>query len=503
MQSLLYIENLGRLFETVQMKHIFSDQKTFADSVPKYPVADIVAKFDQQNPVTNEELLSFVKENFHLPQDSATKFKSDHTVSLYTHINLLWDVLTKETPENNGTSIGLPEKFVVPGGRFRELFYWDSYFTMLGLYEAGKTELLQNMTDNFAFLIDRFGHIPNGTRTYFLSRSQPPFFSLMIDLLSKINGEAVYIKYLPHLIKEHDFWMQGEEQLSAADNMLNRVVLMPDGTVLNRYWDNLDTPRPEGYFEDIQIGNSTDTDEKTVFRNIRAACESGWDFSSRWFADQQNIHTIYTSDIVPVDLNCLLLHLEQTLEKAFSLSGDMTNAETYRQKADVRMKSVQDHLWSRQMQTYTDFICSKKQPSACLSLAMVFPLFMQVATAEQAANVIKLLEAKFLFPGGLVTTLNHTGQQWDMPNGWAPLQWIAYKGALHYGDTAFAHKLKSNWLNTVEKMFRQSGRLMEKYNVKDIDQPATGGEYPNQDGFGWTNGVYLAMLHNSTEPCDG
>jgi alpha,alpha-trehalase len=126
-------------------------------------------------------------------------------------------------------------------------------------------------------------------------------------------------------------------------------------------------------------------------------------------------------------------------------------------------------------------------------LAAVFPLFFEIATSSQASAVEKVLRDKFLKPGGLTTTLLHSGQQWDAPNGWAPLQWIAYRGLLNYGFEDLANQIKTNWINVNLKVYANTGKMTEKYDVWSKDGEASGGEYPNQDGFGWTNGVFLAL----------
>ena len=179
---------------------------------------------------------------------------------LRQHIDALWPVLTRETPTVPPYSslLPLPRAYVVPGGRFRELYYWDSYFTMLGLAESGRADLLKDMVQNFAALIDAYGHIPNGTRSYYLTRSQPPFFFAMVGLLAPDDPAAAYARYLPQLKTEYGFWMEGAERL-AAGAAHRRVVKLDDGSILNRYWDDSDAPRDESYAEDVALARSTAT----------------------------------------------------------------------------------------------------------------------------------------------------------------------------------------------------------------------------------------------------
>ena len=193
---------------------------------------------------------------------------------------------------------------------------------MLGLKASGKHEMLENMVNNFSYLIDKIGYIPNGNRTYYIGRSQPPFYSLMVKLLASIKGEDILPTYLPQLENEYQFWMKGAEELNEKKIAFHRTVRMPDGSILNRYWDENDTARPESYREDVELAQQSGQEAKSIYRHLRAGAESGWDFSSRWFKDGKSFNTIHTTEIIPVDLNCLLLHLEQTIAEAYKLAGN-------------------------------------------------------------------------------------------------------------------------------------------------------------------------------------
>lgn len=489
----LFIEDLEELFTDAQLQGVFQDQKTFPDCSPKAPVKEILQQYRIVKQQVGFDLKAFVFQYFDLPKNEATTYKSNTSLSLEHHINALWDVLRRTAVDNHSSLIPLPQPFIVPGGRFRECFYWDSYFTMLGLQVAQRTDMIEHMIDNFAFLIDQFGFIPNGNRTYFLSRSQPPFFSLMVELLSKDHGQSAYVKYLPQLHKEYNFWMDGEERITAQQSSHAHLVKMPHGEFMNRYYDKQNTPRPESFLEDTETSTGSDQD---ICLNIRAACESGWDFSSRWFKDQQNLNTAMTTDIVPIDLNCLLWHLEQTIEIAEEITGNDTKAKLFREKASSRKDAIRKYLWSDAKQTYFDYQRSAERQTESHSIAIAYPLFMGLSNNKEAAAVAWNIEQNFLKSGGLLTTLNHSGQQWDAPNGWAPLQWIAFKGLKDYGHHALAEKIKTNWMSNIEKHFLETGKVSEKYNVEDTDLIAEGGEYPNQDGFGWTNGVYLKMKNS-------
>lgn len=486
------IFSLGELFERVQLQNIFPDNKTFVDCIPKSKLSFIQERYEQEKNNKGFDLSHFVHENFLLPKDPSSGFVSNPERPIIRHIEKLWDVLTRQPEISIGSLIGLPSPYVVPGGRFREIYYWDSYFTMLGLQVSKRFDLIENMIDNFAYLIDTIGYIPNGNRTYYLGRSQPPFFACMVQLLSEEKSEKMFVKYLPQLKKEYDFWMQGRNEISNKNPFLRRVVLMPDGNILNHYWDENDTPRPESFKEDVELAHSA-KDKKVMYRHLRSAAESGWDFSSRWFKDKKDFSTIHTTEIIPVDLNCLLFNLEKTIEKAYRLSGNSSSAEEFETLASKRAHSIEKYCWNEKMGFYFDYDYIENKQKDSFTLASAFPLFFNIASKEQADKVGMNLKEKFILPGGLVTTTESTDQQWDAPNGWAPLQWVSIKGLINYKYDDLANELAIRWKNLNNKVYQNTGKMMEKYNVVTTDLTAGGGEYPAQDGFGWTNGVFLAL----------
>ncbi|WP_372919452.1 alpha,alpha-trehalase TreF [Salegentibacter sp.] len=499
--SILPPEDLyGKLFFDVQENDsLFSDSKTFVDAVPRSAPEEIRKKYAEVQPETNAEMKAFLDENFEIPKASSN-YVTDST-SINLHIKKLWKVLKRPADEQvSGTLIPLPNPYIVPGGRFREVYYWDSYFTMLGLQEDGETATIRNMVDNFAWLIETYGFIPNGNRTYYLSRSQPPFFSLMVQLLAEIEGEAVYTEYLDAMETEYEFWMTGSDNTEAGG--YKRVVVLPNGDILNRFWDDKDTPRPESYREDMETAEiatakNPDRTRQEVYRDLRAAAESGWDFSSRWLSingnGDFNLYSIHTTQIIPVDLNSLLYDLEQTLALAYEIKELPDKAWAYREKAQSRKAAIQKYLWEEEAGFYFDYNFKTRHTTGIYSLAGVYPLFFEIPAEEQANKVASSLEQVFLRPGGLVSTPHHTGQQWDAPNGWAPLQYMSIEGLRNYGKEQLASEVKQRWLNLNQNVYQKTWKLMEKYNVEDLSKESGGGEYPTQDGFGWTNGVYQKL----------
>ncbi|MFT6809403.1 MAG: alpha,alpha-trehalase [Saprospiraceae bacterium] len=236
----------------------------------------------------------------------------DHLKSLWSRLERLQDKSSKRS-----SKISLPFPYVIPGGRFNEIYYRDSYFTMLGLIESDRIDLVESMVQNFRYLIDTFGHFPNGNRSYFLSRSQPPFYSLMVKLLIHHKAPAVISHYMSSLIKEYNFWMNGIDKLENENLPENRVVKINGSFLLNRYYDSKDTPREEMYGDDWEMIDFSDSKSNPLFRNLRGACESGWDFSSRWLSDIHNLRSARTLELLPIDLNCLLWHMEQLISECY------------------------------------------------------------------------------------------------------------------------------------------------------------------------------------------
>jgi alpha,alpha-trehalase len=313
----------------------------------------------------------------------------------------------------------------------------------------------------------------------------------MVDLLHEHGGDQVYKKYFSAMEKEYAFWMQGADKLKLASDVYRRVVKMPDGSVLNRHWDDVNAPRQESYAEDVATSKKYVGTDGKAYVNLRASAESGWDFSSRWFEDTFHLKTIETTDIVPVDLNALLYAYEVVLSKAAKANGQMTKANTYTQNAARRKTSVLKYCWNKNLRYFFDYDFKQKHTTNKWSLAGAMPLFAGLADMLQAADVRDKIEEKFLRDGGVVTTIYHTGEQWDAPNGWAPLEFITVKGLLNYHFDALAKTIAERWMAINEKVFAATGKMLEKYNVEDLNLESGGGEYPTQDGFGWSNGVYL------------
>ncbi|WP_420420798.1 alpha,alpha-trehalase TreF [Simkania sp.] len=487
-----YIQVAGPLFEAVQKERLFADAKTFVDAYPLENPQDILKAYQKEKKRDGFDLIQFVSTHFAFPKEE--RHDIPKSTSMTDHISLMWDILQKEMtpPSPYSTLIALPKPHIVPGGRFRECFYWDSYFTAVGLAVAGEIESIKDMVENFAFLIDTFGFIPNGNRVYFTSRTQPPYFSYLLTLLQGHIDEEWVLSFMPQLEAEYKFWMDGAATLSKPGTATQHVVRIDENTLLNRYYDQLDIPRPEAYMRETELAKGNPPPE--FFRNLRTVCSSGWDFSSRWFADPQDFQTVQALDIVPIDLNCLIHHLESTLADFAKRLNDPEKAKRYQTLADLRKEAIHCIFWNEEKQFYFDYNFQTQNQTKTWSLAASTPLFNQLATLEQAQAVGKHLEDKFLLPGGFTTTLYEGIHQWDKPNGWAPLQWITIKGLQNYGMDHLAKEAAKRWIQLNREIYAATGKMLEKYNVRECSSEVARGEYTLQEGFGWTNGVALALI---------
>ena len=470
----------GPLLAKVQERAILPDGKTFVDALAKRPVAEIMRDFANL-PAGDAALRAFIAANFELPQVADAESVGS-TQPLRARIGALWKELAR-APDGraaSGSALPVRHRHVVPGGRFREIYYWDSFFTMLGLVRDGELELATGIVDAMTDLIEAHGHIPNGTRTYYLGRSQPPLFHMMVELLADPRPD-VAARRLSAMKREHGWWMAGAEALAPGQSAA-RVTRLADGHLLNRYWDPRETPRDESWREDVATAAQSSRPVEQVYRELRAGAESGWDFSSRWLGDG-TLASIRTTAIAPVDLNAFLFGLET----AIAASGD-AEAAHYAGLATARCAAMNRHLWHGEGGYFADYDIEAGALRAPLTAAALAPLAVGIATQDQADATALAAARDLLAPGGLRTTLVETGEQWDRPNGWAPLQWIGVAGLRRYGHAALARDIAARWVDTVAATFARTGLLFEKYDIETATVGG-GGEYAAQVGFGWTNGV--------------
>lgn len=502
------------LFIELRSHEHFKDGKLLADAavvsgtaeneMPADAWSRIAALYTEQSHKPHFDAVSFWHSHFALPEGAVyvdTASIPAEIPPIDDHIQAMWGKLRKQNPVDRGGLLGLPHPYYAAGQRYYESYGWDTYFTALGLAE-NDWKAVEGMVANQAYMINRFGHMPNGNRDYLLSRSQPPVFSHMVELLAAHYGNEVLAHYGPTLKREHQFWMAGAANLPQGTkaHAYRRVVRMPNGALLNRYYDDLNEPRQESYLEDMESAEGSLRPE--IYRDIRAAAESGWDFSAtRWCTDEK-LSSMRTTDLIPVDLNAWLAHLERTIADASLIRGEMEDAALFSLRAEQRIEAINFHCWNEAGGIYSDYDFRRGAQTGIETMAMSTPLFTGIATNEQAIAVSQALLDKFLRPGGLATTLVDTNQQWDGNIGWAPLNYKAIAGMQAAADKyegghgfmkEVADEASHRWTSTNRSVYEHTGKLLEKYNVLDPRRRVTNGEYEVQEGFGWTNGVYSAL----------
>lgn len=435
----------------------------------------------------------------------------------------------------------LENSYVVPGGRFNEMYGWDSYFIIRGLVRDGRVELARGMVENFFFEIEHYGNILNANRTYYLSRMQPPFLTSMILSVyeaQKAEGKedrAWLAKAYSYAAKDHDMWTR-EPHLAGE-------------TGLSRYFDLGDGPSPEslkdetGHYRQVAADflRNPEFESKYIVRQIpgkpaphtygsqysvqvcdvahtmahaecdnaelislnadfykgdRSMRESGFDISFRFGPYGAGTH-----EFAPVCLNSLLYKTEKDLEHISEILGNKQNRTEWQRLAKERGEKIQKHLWNAEKGMYYDYNFESKNLSTYDYITTFYPLWVGLATPEQAKMVVKNL-AVFERAGGLMTSPYETGGQWDSPYAWAPNQLTTIEGLRQYGFNADADRASYNFISTVAENFRRDGTIREKYNaVKRSSEVAVSAGYNlNVIGFGWTNGVFLSFLHDLPKP---
>ncbi len=374
-----------------------------------------------------------------------------------SHIGAYWERIIRHNPNDRETLIGLPHPYLVPsdGMMFQEFYYWDSFFMSLGVIDTPHEHLIVDTARNFAHLVERFGLIPNGSRYYFLSRSQPPFSMAQLRLAyERTNDTALLGEMLPAFVREHETVWLGERQPHYRQVYRG----------LSRYYD-------------------------INFLDILASCECGWDHSTR--CDERWLGHL------PVDLNAILYEREVDFAWAHDLLGDGVSAARWRVRAEERRAVMQELMWDERRGFFFDYDYHNKRINPHPSLAGFFPLWSGLATDAQAARIVQEWLPAFEFAGGLASTLTfEAGKQWAFPNGWAPLQWITVTGLDRYGFHDDAHRLRTKWCDMVARVYAETGACWEKYNVVDPYQRGEGGLYGQVTGFGWTNAVFKDFVRN-------
>lgn len=378
-------------------------------------------------------------------------------------------------PNDEGTIVGLPYPYSVPSAnKFRELYYWDTYFTNLGLLASGRIAQAKNNVDNILFLVNKFGFMPNANRTYYLDRSQPPFLSFMVkDIFEQTKDKDWLRNATIALEKEYSFWMNERMTLCGLNHYGAKI---PENT-----WD-----KRFAIFQDrIQLDLSG-YDKKTIAQTVHAEAESGWDCTPRFEFTAQ--------DYAPVDLNSLLYALEKNIALFSLILDDRENKEKYDRLAADRKKLMDDFLWCEEQGAYLDYNFVTGKFSPVFSAASYYPLFVGLADkikADKTAQNLKRIE----YPCGISACEKNDIKgryQWNYPNAWAPIQFIVAASLENYGLLEDFQRIAEKYISMVEACFEATGNLWEKYNAEDGSINVTGeinDKMPTM--MGWSAGVYL------------
>uniref|UniRef100_A0A8C2F2H5 Trehalase n=1 Tax=Cyprinus carpio TaxID=7962 RepID=A0A8C2F2H5_CYPCA len=478
----------GEVLRQVQMAKLFDDDKYFVDmkltTAPEVVVeafANLSSGFPNKT-VPSSELRKFLQTYFEEPEFLSGIFLKWLAPNMKQR-----PVVVLDHPELY-SQIYTPHPVVVPGGRFRELYYWDSYWVINGLLLSEMTETARGMILNFVYLVERYGFVPNGGRVYYERRSQPPFLPLMVESFYEVTGDKDFLRQvLPALETEYSFWMQNR---SLAVSMSG----------LNRYNVPVDRPRPESYSDDVELAEGLSAEaQKKLWIELTSGAESGWDFSSRWYIDSTGrnngtLRDTQTSSILPADLNAIMCRNERLLASFHRILGK-------RKALSARIKVVESLLWDAERGAWFDFSLVNETRHTSFYPSNLAPLWAQCYSNPEMANqaVQYLMGSGGLdYPNGVPTSLSESGQQWDMPNTWPPLQHMIIEGlsglnSAHAKELAFS--LAQRWIQTNWRAYIKYEAMFEKYDVNGDGKPGGGGEYEVQLGFGWTNGAALQLLN--------
>ncbi|KAE8295018.1 Trehalase [Larimichthys crocea] len=515
----------GPVLHQVQTAKVFEDDKYFVDMKLRETPDVVLSAFRNlshglpNTTVPSRKLQEFLTTYFEkpgmefeswTPPDWHEKPKflegiaDDELRNWAEKIHELWKSLgrkiradVKDHPELY-SQIYTPHPVIVPGGRFRELYYWDSYWVINGLLLSEMTDTAYGMIQNFLYLVNRYGFVPNGGRIYYERRSQPPFLTLMVESYYQATRDKEFLRAaLPALEQEYRFWMQ---------NRSTPVTVNGTEHVLNRYHVEVGSPRPESYTDDLELGEGLPEERKEqLWMDLKTGAESGWDFTSRWYIDGDGnnngtLKETRTSQILPVDLNALLCLNEKALALFHRTLGDGDSAAPYERAAARRLEAIESVLWDAERGAWFDYNLvthSKHFEFYPSNLAPVWAqCYSRPEMGEKAVHYLKGSGALH-YPNGVPTSLRESGQQWDYPNAWPPLQHMLIDGLskLPSEDAKqLAFDLAQRWIKTNWLAYEKYDAMFEKYDVNGDGKPGGGGEYEVQLGFGWTNGVALQLL---------
>ncbi|KAL4019157.1 hypothetical protein IC575_022801 [Cucumis melo] len=541
------VPNLVKFLERLQVVALNSfgkldfDLKYYVDLSLKFDLNSTQIAFDalersSNGSVSVENLRTFISNYFHSagtdlvysnpvdfnpqPDGFLPKVENVEVRTWALDIHNFWKNLSRRVSDDlihhpdTHTLLPLPEPVVVPGSRFREIYYWDSYWIIRGLLASKMYDTAKGIVINLISMIDEFGHVLNGARSYYTNRSQPPLLSSMVYDIYLRTGDLEFVRNsLPALIKEHKFWNSGFHSVTVQNGNGNHS--------LSRYYAMWNEPRPESSLVDEKLASkfANNYEKKHLYREIASAAESGWDFSSRWMRDSTDLSTLATTSILPVDLNVFILKMELDISNLARAVGDYCTAEHFFEASLVRKKTINSIFWNSEKGQWLDYWLDNgsykgahswnaRNQNQNIYASNFIPLWIEsfYSDSRQMKKVLKSLRnSGLLCNAGIATSVINSGEQWDFPNGWAPIQHMIVEGLARSElpeAKALAEDIAARWLRTNYVAYKHTGFMHEKYDVQKCGDFGGGGEYVPQTGFGWSNGVVLAFLEEFGWPKD-
>jgi alpha,alpha-trehalase len=455
-------------FEEVQLKRLFEHDKVFADAIPKYKAELILEKYQAEKEGKGFDLKSFITQNFLIEkQDSLNQAKPN--LSLEKFIPLQWEQLKTNPKDDGGSLIPTRKPYIATHYTSKEFNYSNSYFSVLALLSAKNDTLAENIVLNFIQLIQDFGHVPLSNRSYSIGGSQSPYLSLMLEEIGKKKPE-ILSQSVAQLTKDYQYWMSAENKEQAlalaeaqkkGEKVFDKLVILDNDNLLNRYYSFDNTPRSDFYSED-KITAEKNIKDTLFYRNTRAVYASGWEKSNRFSNENYPI-----SNFTSIELNALLYHYETTLANIYLKLEKPQYAESFSKLAEKRKKAFNKYFWDESKGFFFDFNFVKKQKSNYYSLGAVLPLYVGLADKNQAKKIAENLEKLFLKKGGLVDGIENN----SLGNFGSPqFQYFAVKAMEKYGYSELSKTISDRFLSTVESYYLSSGLLLEKYDVHNQNQ---------------------------------
>lgn len=531
-------EEMGEMYIGAREK--YTDGMTLATASPRQPYEEVkrIYRIESQAPDFSD--VAFFDQYFEVEPPTHESYQARPGQSIDDYTLEMRERFIFPNTDQGHFDVKLPYNRAVAGiGRFgRHSFLWDGYHMAKGYAVDDRWDLVRDMVDNIEYQINRFGHALNGSADFYTTRAQPDYFAHMVRMLADRIGPEALTRYLPTLEKNYKgYWMDGKDVMDDmpidGNTYTHRaLVRMPDGSYLNRYWDDGEGPRLESYSEDVEtalnaVGGASGQERmdrlQKVYKDLRAGAASGWDFSSRYFEDGKNIHTINTTDILPVDHNSLMAYHEQTLAMAYRAAGDLDRSEHYSILAQDRERAINKYLWDPTTGMYRDYNFRLGKQTDIVSAATVYPLYTGIANGEQSVGVMEALHDHLMYPGGIIATnTENSNEQWDggvrggerSKNVWAPFNWAAVRGlarTVHMNSTReredrlkpaeirqlfrTAFRIQRGYTHGIQAYFSIHGTIPEKHRGDFPTKPANGGEYELVTALGMSIETYRAMKH--------